>query len=91
MKKQITRVSVLQTAKVCAALYFAMSLPFVAIMAIPLMMGLGDAMKMSTYMLIAMPVLYAIFGFVFTMIGAWIYNLVAGAIGGIEFTTEEVA
>jgi hypothetical protein len=28
--------------------------------------------------------------FVFTLIGAWIYNLVAGMVGGFEFTTAEV-
>jgi hypothetical protein len=40
-------------------------------------------------MLVWMPVLYTVFGFVFTFLGAWIYNGIAGWIGGIEFTVAE--
>lgn len=38
-----------------------------------------------------MPVLYTVLGFVFTLVGAWVYNLVASYVGGFEFTTLEVA
>ena len=34
--------------------------------------------------------LYLIFGFIFTIIGAWVYNLLAKWVGGIEFTTAEI-
>jgi len=37
-----------------------------------------------------MPILYAFFGIVFTLIGAWIYNPIAAHIGGFGFTTAEV-
>jgi len=37
-----------------------------------------------------MPVLYTAIGFVFTFVGAWIYNCVAERIGGIEFETAPV-
>ena len=37
-------------------------------------------------LLLLTPVLYMVFGFVFTVIAAWIYNLVAARIGGFEFT-----
>jgi len=36
-----------------------------------------------------MPLLYTLFGFVFTLVGAWVYNLIAARIGGFEFTTAE--
>jgi hypothetical protein len=29
-------------------------------------------------------------GFVFTLFGAWVYNVIAARIGGFEFTTAEV-
>lgn len=42
-------------------------------------------------MLFAMPFIYLIFGFIFTALGAWVYNLVAGWVGGIEYTSNELS
>ena len=90
MKKQIVHVSVVQTAKVAACLYFVVSIPFVLLMMIPVMLAGGSMPGMSVGMLIAMPFFYLIFGFLFSMLGAWVYNMVAKVVGGIEFTTAEV-
>ena len=89
MKKQLIRVSPLQTGKVAAALYFIMSLPLLLLMMVPAGMA-GNGFAGLGWMLLCMPVLYAIFGFIFTVFGAWIYNLVAARIGGIEYTSVEV-
>jgi hypothetical protein len=35
-----------------------------------------------------MPVIYAVMGFVFGVLGAWVYNLIAKWIGGIEVEVE---
>ena len=91
MKKQIVRVSVLQSAKVAAALYLVISIPMCLLMLIPAMLGHGGVAGYSIAMLIVMPVMYTVFGFIFTLIGAWVYNLVASHVGGFEFTTVEVA
>ena len=91
MKKQVTRISLLQSAKVAAALYFVMSLPFIAIMAVVASFAPRGAMGMGMATLIIIPVMYALFGFLFSLLGGWIYNVVAGQIGGFEFTTTEVA
>jgi len=32
---------------------------------------------------------YGIFGYVFTALTAWIYNVVAGWTGGVEFTLSD--
>jgi hypothetical protein len=88
MKKQIVQVSILQSAKVMAALYFVISIPFALLMMIPAMFS--PAPGMSVGMLILMPVFYTVFGFLFSVFGAWIYNLVAARIGGFEFQTVEV-
>jgi hypothetical protein len=86
MKKQIVRVSPFQCAKVMAALYLVMSIPFVLFMlAMPMPAG-----AMPKWALIAMPLFYVLFGFLFSLLGAWIYNLVAGVVGGFEYTTREV-
>ncbi len=93
MKKQIVNVSMLQNAKVAAALYFVVTIPFVLLFAIGMAFApdsgaLGVGMGIG--MLIILPVLYAVFGFLFTLLFAWIYNLVAARVGGLEFTTVEV-
>jgi len=87
MKKQIVNVSILQSAKVMAVIYLVLSVLMVLLMAIPAM---ASGQGFSLGMLILMPVLYTVFGFIFTALGAWVYNLVASKIGGFEFTTTEV-
>ena len=88
MKKQIVNVSIGQTAKVAAALYFVISLPLVAIMMLSMLVtGQGG---LSMFFMILLPVFYVVFGFIFTAIFVWLYNLVAARIGGIEYTTVEV-
>lgn len=88
MKKQIINISPLQTAKVFAVLYFVMSIPLVAIMALSFIAA-PEGASFPVGLLIAMPFLYLIFGFIFTVIGAWVYNLVAGWVGGVEYTSIE--
>jgi len=87
MKKQVVSVSIMQSAKVMAALYLALSLPMVLLMAIPAMMS---NQSFPLVMLVAMPIAYTVFGFIFTIFGAWLYNLIAARIGGFEFTTAEI-
>jgi len=49
--------------------------------------NLGTAL--AFFALIAMPILFAIFGFIVGAIGAFLYNLVAGWFGGIEIDFEQ--
>ena len=88
MKKQIVHVSKLQTAKVMAVMYLVISLPMVVLSLVPAWLSHSS---ISWILILTMPILYAVFGFLFTLLGAWIYNAVAGRIGGIEFTTAEIA
>jgi hypothetical protein len=88
MRKQIVNIAPLQTAKVFAVLYFLMSLPFIAMMAV--MFSFSNSPAPSLIMLIIFPFFYLIFGFIFTVIAAWIYNLAASWVGGIEYTSTTV-
>ena len=88
MKKQIIRVSPVQSAKVMAVLYLVMSLPFGLLF---WLMPNPTGAALPWWMLIVLPVGYMVGGFLFTLIGAWIYNVVASAVGGFEFTTHDVA
>jgi hypothetical protein len=90
MKKQITNVTPRQAAKVFALLYFFSSLPFVMLMAVPMLFIKNQENGFPAIMLIAMPFLYLIFGYVFTIYGAWIYNKIATRIGGVEFEVTEI-
>lgn len=86
MKTQIVHISKLQTAKVMAALYLFISIPMMLLTIVP---SLYMHQPMPWGMLWLMPVMYTIFGFIFTFLGSWIYNGVAGWIGGIEFTISD--
>lgn len=88
MKKQIVSVAILQNAKLMAVLYFIISIPLVIMMAIPMLMAEG--VSASLLAMVLMPVLYTAFGFVFTLFGAWVYNVVAARVGGFAFTTVEL-
>ena len=90
MKKQITSFSPLQTGKVFAALYFVFSVPFVLMMALMIPFSKGTN-PFSGLFLFALPVIYALFGFIFVALGAVVYNFVARRVGGIEYTTDDQA
>jgi predicted Co/Zn/Cd cation transporter (cation efflux family) len=89
MKKRIEQISLVQNAKVVAVLYLLLSLPVLVILWVAAAFtGHGIV---SGVALVVFPLLYALSGFVFTLIGAWIYNVVASMVGGFEFTTKEVS
>jgi hypothetical protein len=48
----------------------------------------GLSAALGVIMCIFLPVFYAVFGGLFGMLAAWIYNVVAGWTGGIEFEVE---
>ncbi|MCK5528392.1 MAG: hypothetical protein KAI74_01805 [Kiritimatiellae bacterium] len=89
MKKQISRISVDQTSKVIAILYVIFSLLYSLIGIFMIVFG-GPEMKIMGGIYIFMPILMGIFGFIFVALGCWIYNLVAGKFGGIEFEVKDM-
>ena len=90
MKKSITRIGPVSAAKVMALLYFFISIPFALIMAVVSHFAPPGEDRFGIAMVIIMPILYAAFGFIFTLIGAWLYNVIAAMVGGIEYISEEV-
>jgi len=91
---RIKKINVVQTAIVLSVFYFFMTL--VLIFPMFFVMGAfsyGEMMEMagfSTLFFIAAPFLYAIVGFIISLIGALIYNMVAKWTGGIEMDLEAV-
>ena len=54
-------------------------------------MGGVGAIVIGLVIMIAVPVLYSIIGFIGGAIGALVYNLAAGVVGGVKFELEGVA
>ncbi len=52
-------------------------------------MGGAGAFGIGLVMIITIPIFYGIFGFVCGALAAWIYNVTAGFIGGLEFEVED--
>jgi len=83
MKKQIIRISILQSSKIMTALYALMGFLYTLI-AIPMIIFGSPPMRVIGLIYLFMPILMGVFGFVFFVIFAAIYNLLAGWLGGIE-------
>jgi hypothetical protein len=95
MKHRIRRVDPLQVAKVLGVLYAIMGLLFVPILLFFRSMAPGETAEAVGFpfglgFALIMPIFYGIFGFIFTLIGAALYNLVAGFVGGIEVDLDGV-
>jgi len=90
MKRQVTRLAIHQNAKVFAVLMTLTSaVIFVPIMLIGMMFS-PQGQRPSFLMMVLMPVFYLVFTYLSTAVGAWLYNLVAGWVGGFEFDAEDV-
>lgn len=92
MKKQITRISPHQSSKVMAVLYVIFTLPLAAVGVIALLAGYSDGHHgFNPWFMVGAPLIYGLVGYVFCVVGCWIYNAVARRIGGIEFTVTDLA
>ncbi len=88
MRQQISRFAVHQTSKIVAVVYFV-----IGIILVPIFILAGRASPDSGPMLwvgVAMPLIYAVFGYIFTAIALAVYNWLAGRVGGIEFELTSV-
>ena len=99
MKRTLKSIEPVQSGKVLTAIYGLMSLIFVPFFALfpiiaifapktadspPLLVLAGIGIAMA----IGMPILYAVMGFIIGVIGAWLYNIIANWIGGIQVEVE---
>jgi hypothetical protein len=89
MKKQIIRISILQSSKIATILYFLMGLIYVLI-GIPMIIFGNDQFRIIGIIYCAMPFLLAAFGFLFFVIFAAVYNVIAKWVGGMEFEVVDV-
>ncbi len=103
MKRRIKRIAPLQAGKMMGVLYTCMGLIFLPIFMLAALAGAfaqhaqgaqagaGAPAAMAGIMFgmgLFMPVMYGVMGFVFGILGAALYNVIARWIGGIEVEVE---
>ena len=97
----IRRVGVFSAAKIAGALYGLMGLLIGAIFSLVALVGTmasagagnEDAvfgMLFGVGAVVILPLFYGVFGALFAAIGAALYNLIAGFIGGLEIEVEPI-
>ena len=94
MNKRLVHVAPLQCGTVLAVLYGCLSLfviPFILLGAmIPNPNGAHPPFPFGLVFAVVIPFLYAFLGFLFGIIGAAVYNLVARMTGGLQFRVVDV-
>jgi hypothetical protein len=89
MKKQMVRISILQSSKIMTALYVLMGLIYTLI-GVPMIVFGNAGIRVMGFIYLFMPVFMGIFGFVFFVIFAAIYNFLAKQLGGFEVEVRDV-
>jgi hypothetical protein len=93
----IRRVGPLSCAKIAGALYAILGLIFGALLSFAAMAGAlaADESELGAMgsmfgigAIVLLPILYGCLGFVMTLLMAWLYNVAAGIVGGVEIQTE---
>jgi len=93
----ITRIGPLSCAKITGTLYAVLGLVIGCVVTLIALAG-GfassgeDAGLMGAIVgagaIVVLPIMYGGIGFVFTLIGVWLYNMLAGLVGGIEMDVK---
>ena len=102
---RIRKIGVLSVAKIYAVMMLVMmlivSIPYGLVIMIfgAAMLGQGSeagyaagggSIVVGLLVMIGLPIFYAIFGFIAGAIGAFLYNIFAGMVGGVEIEVENV-
>jgi hypothetical protein len=93
----IKRIEPVSCAKITGTLYVILGIVFGGIFSLIALVGgfasnasgapdLGAMVGVGA--IVIFPILYGGIGFVATLIGAWLYNIVAGLVGGIEMEIQ---
>lgn len=90
----IKSVGAFSLAKIMGTLYVIVGLVFGALVSLVSIAGFGGqssgfgGMIFGIGAVILLPLFYGCLGFVATLIGAWLYNLAAGIVGGVELEID---
>ena len=92
----IKRVGPVSCAKILGAIYAIFGLAGGVIFSLISLSGMfaGPTSRLpggalfGAFAIVLLPITYGIIGFVSALIGAWLYNVLAGIVGGIEMDVE---
>jgi len=93
----IKRIGPLSVGKIAGTLYAAMGVLIGGVVSLIAMAGgmasdtagaSGFGALIGVGAIVVFPILYGVLGFVFTMLAAALYNVVAGMVGGIELDMQ---
>ena len=87
MNRTVTRIAPIPAAKVFAVVYFVMGIVFLPFYLVPVLAS-DEETGIALYFALALPIVYALAGFVGTAVICSLYNFVAGRIGGIQIQVE---
>ena len=89
MTKQIIRISVLQSSKIMTAMYILLGFIYTLI-GIPMIIFGRTPLRIMGIIYCLMPIVMGIFGFIFFVIFAAIYNVLAKWLGGVEVEIKNI-
>jgi hypothetical protein len=89
MKKQLIRISVLQSSKILTAMYVLTGF-FYTLIGVPMIIFGGDKMRVIGILYSLGPIWMGLMGFIFFVIFAAIYNGLAKLFGGVELEIKNV-
>jgi len=81
MKRQLIRISILQSSKIVTALYVLMGFLY-TLAGIPMIIFGGEKLRVMGIIYLLGPIFAGVLGFIFFVIFAAIYNLLAKRLGG---------
>jgi hypothetical protein len=93
----IKRIAPVSCAKITGTLYAILGLVLGAVFSLVSLAGgfasranagLGIGALLGTAAIVVFPIFYGLIGFLTTLIGAWLYNVLAGMVGGIQMDVE---
>lgn len=93
----IKRVGPLSFAKLSGLLYAILGLVFGGVFSLIALAGGfvpntegsgGFGAIVGVGAVVIFPILYGVMGFVMTLVGAWLYNIAAGVVGGVEVDVQ---
>lgn len=87
MRKKIKRIAPVQLGKILAVVYALLSVIFIPFMLLSFLFA-PEGRGLELIVGIIFPVIWIVFGFVGGIVGAFIYNLSAKWVGGIEIEFE---
>ena len=89
MKKQLVRISILQSSKIMTALYVLMGFIY-TLVGIPMIIFGNKELRIIGIFYTLGPIFAGVFGFIFFVIFAALYNGLAKVFGGFEVEVKDI-